>query len=124
MPGRDVPPARPAEPHDMLNSPAGEPDPTEWLDPYDRRADPRDPRPLEPIPLGNVPHTPTGAHSTSEPHLDQDPEAVRSKALDREKLDEQAPRQPACGRSERVSAFAEVKNEDVVLAVERGHHDS
>jgi hypothetical protein len=66
----------------------GEPDPTEWPDPYEQRADPRDPQPDEPIPIGDVPHTPTGASSTSEPHPDQDPEAVQSDARKRDKLDE------------------------------------
>lgn len=69
----------------MLNTPVGEPDPTEWPDPYDRRPDPRDPNPGESIPIGDVPHTPTGAQSTSEPHPDQDPEAVRSKAPERDR---------------------------------------
>jgi hypothetical protein len=88
VPGRDVPPALPAEPHHMLNTPVGEPDPTEWPDPYDRRPDPRDPNPDDPLPIGDVPHPPTGAHSTSAPHPDQDPEAVRPRAAERDRLDE------------------------------------
>lgn len=88
VPGRDVPPARPTEPHHMLNTPVGEPDPTEWPDPYDQRPDPRDPQPHEPIPIGDVPHTPTGARSTSAPHPNEDPEAVRSKPPERDTLDE------------------------------------
>jgi hypothetical protein len=61
------------DPHHRLNNPVGEPDPTEWPDPYDRREDPRDPEaPVEP---GEAPHTVPGAISTSEPHPSQDPEA-------------------------------------------------
>ena len=68
-------------PHHSLSNPVSDPDPTEWPDPYDKRADPRDADPDE--------HTPTGAASTSEPHHDQDPlaQAQREK-LDRDKLDQ------------------------------------
>ena len=70
-------------PHSSLNVPVGEPDPTEWPDPYDHRPDPR-----APADTGeDAPHTPTGAQSTSEPHPSQDPEAV-PEAPKREKLDE------------------------------------
>ena len=31
------------DPHEALNNPADNPDPTEYPDPYDRRPDPRDP---------------------------------------------------------------------------------
>jgi hypothetical protein len=72
-------------PHRALNNPVGEPDPTEWPDPYDRRPDPRFP-PLEIG--GEVPHTPEGALSTSEPHHDADVEAGNTNAPDREHLDE------------------------------------
>jgi hypothetical protein len=88
VPGRDAPPAQPADPHHVLNTPVGEPDPTEWPDPYDQRPDPRDPEPDQPLPIGDVPHTPTGARSTSEPHPDQDPEAVRSEVPERDNLDD------------------------------------
>ena len=55
------------DPHHALNTPVGEPDPTEWPDPYDTRPDPRDPEGGEaPVP---------GAQSTSAPHPSQDPEA-------------------------------------------------
>jgi hypothetical protein len=44
------------DPHDVLNNPADDPDPTEYPDPYDRRPDPREERE-------------TGTEtSTSEPH--------------------------------------------------------
>ena len=71
----------------MLNTPVGEPDPTEWPDPYDHRADPLYPDTGDPA-AGDIPHTPTGARSTSQPHPDQDPEAVRSQPPERDKLDE------------------------------------
>jgi putative phosphoribosyl transferase len=32
-----------SDPHRPLNNPVGEPDPTEWPDPYEKRPDPRDP---------------------------------------------------------------------------------
>src|SRR4051794_38735964 len=31
------------DPHEPLTNPAEDPDPTEWPDPYEKRADPRDP---------------------------------------------------------------------------------
>ena len=52
------------DPHHELNNPVGEPDETEWPDPYDMREDPRD-----------QDHPPTGSRSTSEPHPSKDPEA-------------------------------------------------
>ena len=59
------------EPHHALNNPVGEPDPTEWPDPYERRPDPRDP-----VGDGTAePHTVPGSISTSEPNPKQDPEA-------------------------------------------------
>ena len=88
IPGRDAPPALPSEPHHMLNTPVGEPDPTEWPDPYDRRPDPRNPNPDDPLPLGDDAHPPTGAQSTSEPHPDQDPEAIPPTDRDRDALDD------------------------------------
>ena len=75
------------DPHHVLNNPVGEPDPTEWPDPYEQREDPRDPQPDE-MPFGEVPHTVSGSHSTSEPHPSQDPEAVASEGLERDNLDE------------------------------------
>ena len=63
------------DPHHALNNPVGEPDPTEWPDPYDQRPDPRDPVDPDEDPLVDPPHTPTGAESTSAPNPKQDPEA-------------------------------------------------
>jgi hypothetical protein len=88
VPGRDTPPARPEDPHHELNVPVGEPDPTEWPDPYDHRPDPRDPDADDEIAVGNVPHTPPGATSTSSPHPSQDPEAEPWEGPKRDKLDE------------------------------------
>lgn len=77
------------EPHHELNNPVGEPDPTEWPDPYERRDDPRDSPDPDGEPFGEEPHTPTGATSTSEPHPSQDPEAGdRAEPPERDKLDE------------------------------------
>jgi hypothetical protein len=76
------------DPHHALNNPASDPDPTEWPDPYDRREDPRDPVAGDAMPFGEVPHTPPGSHSTSEPHPDQDPEAVPAEGPKRDKVDE------------------------------------
>ena len=77
------------DPHHALNTPVGEPDPTEWPDPYDRRPDPRDPIGDGPQPFGESPHTQTGAESTSEPNPKQDPEAQPwAEGPKRDKLDE------------------------------------
>ena len=65
------------DPHSALNTPVGEPDPTEWPDPYERREDPR-----------RAGHPPTGSTSTSEPHPSQDPEAEPTEAPERDKLDD------------------------------------
>jgi hypothetical protein len=35
--------AKKGEPHSELSNPVGEPDPTEWPDPYEQRRDPRGP---------------------------------------------------------------------------------
>jgi len=66
-----------SDPHSALNTPVGEPDPTEWPDPYERREDPR-----------GEGHPPTGSTSTSEPHPSQDPEAEPTEAPERDKLDD------------------------------------
>jgi hypothetical protein len=72
-------PDRP-DPHEPLNEPATDPDPTEWPDPYDKRPDPRDPPPGEDgMDFGEV-HTPTGATSTSEPNHEVDEEVDPRKA--------------------------------------------
>jgi hypothetical protein len=77
------------DPHHALNNPVGEPDPTEWPDPYDKRPDPRDPPDPDGEPFGEEPHPPTGAQSTSEPHPSKDPEAGdRWEGPKRDKLDE------------------------------------
>ena len=66
--------------HHELNNPATDPDPTEWPDPYDKRADPLHPEAEdEEMDFGDV-HTPTGATSTSEPHHEVDPEVDPRKA--------------------------------------------
>jgi len=80
-------PAR--EPHHALNNPVGEPDPTEWPDPYERRPDPRDPQDPDSLPFGQEPHPATGAQSTSEPNAKQDPEAQPwAEGPKRDKLDQ------------------------------------
>jgi hypothetical protein len=57
-------PTKPKDPHHELNNPVvDDPDLTEYPDPYDTREDPLDQL-----------HPPTGAKSTSEPPLSQDPE--------------------------------------------------
>jgi hypothetical protein len=76
------------DPHHVLNTPVGEPDPTEWPDPYDTRDDPRDPGAPGPEPFGEAPHTQTGAESTSAPNPKQDPEAQPwAEGPKRDKLD-------------------------------------
>jgi hypothetical protein len=73
-------------PHHVLNNPVGEPDPTEWPDPYEQRSDPRDP-PESDVEPYDEPHPATGSTSTSEPHPSQDPEAERWEAPKRDNLD-------------------------------------
>lgn len=72
------------DPHHDLNTPVGEPDPTEWPDPYDKRPDPRAPEEDG----DGEPHTPTGATSTSDPHPSKDPEAPDWEGPKRDKLDD------------------------------------
>jgi hypothetical protein len=67
------------DPHHELANPAVDPDPTEWPDPYDKREDPRD----EPDGEGRRRAEP-GAVSTSEPHPQQDPQAVGAEPEERE----------------------------------------
>jgi hypothetical protein len=64
-------------PHHALNTPVGEPDPTEYPDPYERRPDPRDQE-----------HPPTGSRSTSEPNPLEDLEAEPAEGPKRDKLDD------------------------------------
>ncbi len=81
--------SRDRDPHHALNNPVGEPDPTEWPDPYERREDPRYPPDPDGEPFGEEPHAPTGATSTSEPHPSQDPEAGdRHDAPEGDRLDD------------------------------------
>jgi hypothetical protein len=78
-----------AEPHHVLNNPVGDPDPTEWPDPYERREDPRDPADPDELPFGDAPHPQTGSQSTSEPNPKQDPEAEPwAEGPKRDKLDQ------------------------------------
>jgi hypothetical protein len=72
-------PAKPKDPHHSLNNPVvDDPDLTEYPDPYDTREDPLD-----------EDHPQTGAESTSEPPLQQDPEVENGgKPPRRDKLDD------------------------------------
>jgi hypothetical protein len=76
------------DPHHTLNNPVGEPDPTEWPDPYEQREDPRDPPDPDGQPFGDRAHPQTGSTSTSEPHPSQDIEADRVEAPERDNLDD------------------------------------
>jgi len=75
-------------PHHALNNPVGEPDPTEYPDPYERREDPRDPQDPDREPFGEEPRVVPGSRSTSEPHPAADPQAEPAEAPERDKLDE------------------------------------
>jgi hypothetical protein len=66
--------SRDRHPHSALSNPVGEPDPTEWPDPYEKREDPRDPDDPDGQPFGEEPHPATGSRSTSEPHPAEAPE--------------------------------------------------
>jgi hypothetical protein len=74
-------------PHSSLNTPVGDPDPTEWPDPYDRREDPRAPADGMVFPGDGTAHTPVGATSNSEPHSADDIAAVDSDAPEGDDLD-------------------------------------
>lgn len=65
--------------HHALDEPVSDPAPTRWIDPYDKRPDPRvsDADVTEPG-FGDV-HTPTGATSTSDPHQKGGPRVERRK---------------------------------------------
>jgi hypothetical protein len=80
--------SRDRDPHHVLNNPVGEPDPTEWPDPYDKREDPRDPPDPDGEMFGEDAHPQTGSRSTSEPHPSQDPEAPHREGPKRDKLDQ------------------------------------
>jgi hypothetical protein len=89
MPERDGEHDRPEQdPHHALNNPAGDPDPTEWPDPYDKRPDPLDSETDDGAPGHEQGHALPGATSTSQPHPDEDLEAPDAKAPDRDKLDD------------------------------------
>jgi hypothetical protein len=75
-------------PHHALTSPVGEPDETEWPDPYEQREDPRDPPDPDAEPFGEEPRPPIGAQSTSEPHPDADIEAPDANPPQRDNLDD------------------------------------
>lgn len=72
-------PVKPKDPHHELNNPVvDDPDLTEYPDPYDKREDPL-----------AEPHPQTGAESTSEPPLSQDPEVENGgRPPRRDKLDD------------------------------------
>jgi hypothetical protein len=74
------------EPHHALNNPVGEPDETEYPDPFEKRDDPRDPPDPDGEPFGEEPHPATGSESTSEPPSSQDPD--RAEPPQRDKLDD------------------------------------
>jgi hypothetical protein len=77
------------EPHHALNNPVVDPDETEYPDPFEKRADPRDPADPDGEPFGEEPHPATGSESTSEPPLSQDPAVSDGgKPPKREKLDD------------------------------------
>jgi hypothetical protein len=80
--------SRRPSPYSALNTPVGEPDPTAWPDPYDRREDPRAPAEEMVFPGDGRSHTPVGASSDSAPHTAADIEAVNTNAPDRDNLDE------------------------------------
>src|SRR4051794_10500446 len=82
--------SRDSSPYSALNTPVGEPDPTEWPDPYDRREDPLAPPEAMVFP-GDGPHTVPGAISTSQPHPDDDIEATGADAVEGDRLDERRP---------------------------------
>ena len=77
-----------ATPYSSLNTPVGEPDPTEYPDPYDRREDPQAPPDEMVFPGDGNSHTPVGATSTSEPHHDDDIETVRGNAIEGDDVDQ------------------------------------
>jgi hypothetical protein len=75
-------------PHHALATPVGDPDQTEWPDPYEQREDPRDPPDPDAEPFGEEPRPQVGAQSTSEPHPDTDIEAPDANPPQRDKLDD------------------------------------
>jgi hypothetical protein len=80
--------SRKPSPYAALNTPVGEPDPTEWPDPYDRREDPRAPADGMVFPGDGSIHTPVGATSNSEPHPAGDIQAIGTNAPDTSQMDD------------------------------------
>jgi hypothetical protein len=80
--------SRQASPYSGLNTSVGEPDPTEWPDPYDRREDPRAPADEMVFPGDGRSHTPVGATTTSDPPAADDVQALNTDAPERDNLDE------------------------------------
>src|SRR3954465_5319726 len=80
--------SRRPSPYSALNSPAEDPDPTAWPDPYDKREDPREPVEGMVFPGDGRAHTPVGATSDSAPPAADDIEAINVDAPDRDNLDE------------------------------------
>ncbi len=78
--------SRRPSPYAALNTPVGDPDPTEWPDPYDRREDPLAP-PEHMVYPGDGEHTVVGATSTSQPHPADDIEAIGTNAAEGDRLD-------------------------------------
>jgi hypothetical protein len=75
-------------PHHALTNPVGDPDPTEWPDPYEQRDDPRDPPDPDGAPFGEEAHPQVGAGSTSQPHPDADIEAGETNPPERDRIDD------------------------------------
>lgn len=79
------------DPHHGLNQPASDPDPTEYPDPYERRADPRDPAtvdtPADPAdpPASEKRDEPPQDPSTSDPHPPRNWETARREGFDPER---------------------------------------
>jgi hypothetical protein len=88
-PGRDPGDvSRQPSPYSALNIPIGEPDPTEWPDPYDRREDPRAPADGMVFPGDGRGHTPVGATSNSNPPAAADIEAINTDAPEGDDVDQ------------------------------------
>ena len=77
------------DPHHELSNPVGEPDPTEWPDPYEKRPDPRDPAAVDTPAFPADPEKAAAAdpapadHSTSDPHPPRDHDVARREGVDR-----------------------------------------
>ncbi|WP_205695572.1 hypothetical protein [Conexibacter sp. SYSU D00693] len=80
--------SRDATPYSSLNTPVGEPDPTEHPDPYDTREDPRAPADGMVFPGDGQSHTPVGARSNSEPTAKEDIAARNANAIEGDDIDD------------------------------------